>query len=104
MVGREARAPTQPDGGGTGAGQWPQHEHEQRRWSEHAELGQVAVAAAREAAAAALAMVDGRCDSRNGFTRAKVILGSKNEIKWKALRAPGIGAQGGRCFLFTCVF
>ena len=31
-----------------------QHEHEQRRWSEHAERGQVAVAAAREAAAAAL--------------------------------------------------
>ena len=31
-----------------------QHEHEQRRGSEHAERGQVAVAAAREAAAAAL--------------------------------------------------
>ena len=31
-----------------------QHEHEQRRGSEHAEHGQVAVAAARETAAAAL--------------------------------------------------
>ena len=31
-----------------------QHEHEQQRGSEHAERGQVAVAAAREAAAAAL--------------------------------------------------
>ena len=39
-----------------------QHEHGQRRGSERAERGQVAVAAAREAAAAALAMID-RCDA-----------------------------------------
>ena len=41
-----------------------QHEHGQRRGSERAERGQVAVAAAREAAAAAFAMID-RCDAAN---------------------------------------
>ena len=56
-----------------------QHEHGQRRGSERAERGQVAVAAAREAAAAALAMID-RCDAPNSIfmqknaSRARLLL------------------------------
>ena len=52
-----------------------QHEHEQRRGSEHAERGQVAVAAAREAAAAAL-------DAHRLFTGREVHIHPFSLLRW----------------------